>query len=207
MTSPRLLLAALLAFSPLAAADRNPEYAVSLGIRNGATIDETSSGGASPEADPAISFGLSAGWWVRPDGWFEVLFDRQVLAFDTFDMNVDFLQFAAGYEPPSEGVKPYVTVGFGLSRYGADPGSVSDSTGLSASIGGGFKVPMGRKALFRLEARGWAGITSSSAAVVCGEGCALGFGGSGWWQLAVRAAIAWCPKGRNERRGPIRDTP
>lgn len=106
-----------------------------------------------------------------------------MLEFDGFDMKVDFLQFAAGYEPPREGSRPYVTVGFGLSRYGADPGSVSASTGMSGSIGGGVKVPMGRRALFRLEARGWAGVTDSSA------------------------AIAWCPRGRNVGRGPIRDTP
>jgi hypothetical protein len=192
----RIVAVTTLAVTPLAAADRHPEYALSLGFRNGASIDSSSSGGGRNEADPAASFGASVGWWVRPDGWFEVLFDRQVLAFDTFDMKVDFLQFGAGYEPPREGLKPYVTAGFGLSRYGADPGTVSDSTGLSASIGGGFKVPMGRKALFRLEVRGWSGITSSSAAVVCGEGCTVGFGGSGWWQLGVRAAIAFCPEGR-----------
>jgi hypothetical protein len=204
MKLSRILVPTFLTFTSLAAADRRPEYALFLGVRNGATVDASSTVGEGAEADASASWGVSAGWWVRPDGWFEVLFDRQVLRFEPtrnsetepFDMKVDFLQFGAGYEPPREGLKPYVTVGFGLSRYGADPGSVSESTGLSGSIGGGFKVPMGRKALFRLEARGWAGITSSSAAVVCGEGCSVGFGGSGWWQLGIRAGIAFCPDGR-----------
>jgi hypothetical protein len=70
---------------------------------------------------------------------------------------------------------------------------VSHATGLSGSIGGGFKVPLGRKALLRFEARGWGMLTSSSAAVVCGPGCSFALGGSGWWQLGVRAAVAFRP--------------
>ena len=69
------------------------------------------------------------------------------------------------------------------------------ANGLSGSIGGGFKVPLGRKASFRLEARGWAAFTGSSAAVVCGPGCSFGFSGEGWWQIGVRAAISFCPHG------------
>lgn len=185
----------------IAAAERPPELAVYLGARTGANLDATSSVGPEAEADAGLSWGVSVGWWVRPDAWFEVLFDRQTLEFaptpgssiERFEMNSDFLQFGGAYEPPREGLRPYVTVALGLSRYGADPGSVSDSTGLSASIAGGFKVPMGRKALFRLEARGWAAFTSSSAAVSCGPGCSFAFSGEGWWQLGLRAGFAFRP--------------
>jgi hypothetical protein len=210
----RIVLPIALTFTSLAAADRHPEISASLGYRSGGSLDASSTGGPGADADAAPSWGLAVGWWVRPDGWFEVLYDRQALEFEPakgstierFDMSVDYLQFGAGYQPPRDGLSPYVTVAFGLSRYGADPGSVSESTGLSASIGGGFKVPIGKKTLFRLEARGWATLTSSSAAVTCGPGCSFAFSGEGWWQLGVRAAFSFCPQGRGVGAAPPRDT-
>jgi hypothetical protein len=93
-------------------------------------------------------------------------------------------------------VRPYVTAAVGLARFGSIPGPESETTGLSASIGGGFKVPLGSKALFRLEARGWTVLTGGSATVVCGPGCSLTLNGSGWWQVGVRAAVAFRPAGR-----------
>jgi len=116
-----------------------------------------------------------------------------VRTFDLFDLDVDYLQIGGGYEPPRQGVRPYVTVAAGLGRFGADPGHVDDSTGLSGSIGGGFKLPLSKKTLFRLEARGWAMVTSSSTAVVCGPGCSVSFSGEGWWQFGVRAAFSYLP--------------
>lgn len=201
MRTSSLAVFALLAVTPVAAAERPMELSAWLGFRGGASVDASSTGGPGAEADPAASWGLSYGWWVRDDGWFEVLFDRQHLEFEPksgsfverFEMDVDFLQFGAGYEPKpkKKGVRPYVTAAFGISRWGADPGEVTESTGLSGSIGGGFKVPMGAKALFRLEARGYAALTSESAAVVCGDGCSFALGGEGWWQFGVRAAVAF----------------
>jgi len=203
MTATRILGALLVAVAPIAAAERSVEIAPTVGYRNGATLDASSAGTGGAEASASWSWGLSFGWWVRPDGWLEVIFDRQTLDFEPdagsaarpFDIDVDYLQFGGGYEPPRAGLRPYVTAAFGLSRYGADPGSVSDATGLSASIGGGFKVPLSSKALLRLEARGFAVITSSSTEVVCGPGCSFSFSGSGFWQVGLRAAVAFRPGG------------
>lgn len=199
----RIVGAMLLAITPLAATERNPEIDLFLGFRSGASFSATSVRGAGAEADPALSWGVSVGWWVRPDGWFEVLFDRQTLEFDAgtsarslpFDLTVDYLQFGAGYEPPRKGLEPYVTVALGLDRFAADRGSVSRPTGISGSVGGGFKAPIGAKALFRLEARAWASIASGSVEVACGPGCSIDLSGDAWWQIGVRAAFAFCPKG------------
>ena len=199
----RILGASVLAVTSIAAAERNVEIAPSLGFRSGASLDSTTAGIASAEADAAPSWGLSVGWRVRPDGWLEVLFDHQTLEFNQsggsdphrFDVGVDYLQVGGGYEPPREGMRPYVTAAVGLGWFGSDPGSVSESAGLSGSIGGGFKVPVGRKVLFRLEARAWAMLTSGALAVDCGPGCRFSLSGEGFWQFGVRAAVAFCPSG------------
>ena len=75
----RILGASVLAVTSIAAAERNVEIAPSLGFRSGASLDSTTAGIASAEADAAPSWGLSVGWRVRPDGWLEVLFDHQTL--------------------------------------------------------------------------------------------------------------------------------
>jgi len=199
----RILVASVLAVTSIAAAERDVEIAPSLGFRSGASLDSSTAGIASAEADAALSWGLSVGWKVRPDGWLEVLFDHETLEFrqstgsdpHRFDVGVDYLQVGGGYEPPREGMRPYVTAAVGLGWFGSDPGSVSESTGLSGSIGGGFKVPVGKKVLFRLEARAWALLTSGALAVDCGPGCRFSLSGEGFWQVGARAAVAFCPSG------------
>ncbi|HEX5043512.1 MAG TPA: hypothetical protein VFV75_11435 [Candidatus Polarisedimenticolaceae bacterium] len=180
-----LLLVCVLA-GPAVAAERTMEWTGFVGYRDGAELE-------GADADPAPSFGLGATWWIRRDAWFEVFYDRQRLDFDRFDLAVGYLQFGGGYEPPREGVRPYVTVAAGLGHFQADPGSVDDPVNFSGSIGGGFKLPLSRKTLFRLEARGWAILASASTAVTCGPGCSVSFRGEGWGQFGVRAAFALVP--------------
>jgi hypothetical protein len=176
------LLASLLLAA--AAAVPGPELTGFVGYRSGASLE-------GADADPAPSFALSYGWWVKPDGWLELFYERQTLDFERFDLGLDTVQLAGGYEPPGEGLRPYVTLGAGIAWYGADPGSVDESLGLAGSIAGGFKAPLGRRTLLRLEARGYASFSSSSAAVVCGPGCVVAFGGEGIGQLGVRAGIVY----------------
>lgn len=170
----------------LAAAEPGPEITAFLGYREGASLPAI-------DADAAPSLGLGVAWWVRQDAWLEVFYDRQTLDFGPFDLHVDYLQLGGAYEPPGEGLRPYVTVAAGLSWYDASPGSVDESLGLSGSIGAGFRVPLSPRFSFRLEARGWGILASGSTAVVCGPGCAFAFSGEGWWQIGARAAIAYRP--------------
>ena len=178
------LASLLLAAGVPAAANPRPDLTVFLGYRSGASLEEV-------EADPAPSYGLSFGWWVREDGWFEALLERQTLDFGLFDLHLDTLQLGGGYEPARPGVRPYVTVAVGVAWYGADPGTVNDSLGLAGSVAAGAKVPLGDRTFLRFEARGYASFSSSSAAVVCGPGCTVAFGGEGFGQFGVRAGFGY----------------
>ena len=182
-----------------------------LGVREGVTLASDGTVVVRSAADPSPSWGLSAAWFVRPDGWLEVLFDRQTLEFrgessaaveDDFDVVVDYVQLGGGYEPRRRGASPYVAVALGLTHYEADPAAVSESVAFSGSIAGGVKIPMGRRALFRIEGRGWGTFTETDVAIRCGPGCQVDLRSQGWGQVGVRAGVALLlGKGREPRAG------
>jgi len=148
-----------------------------VGFRNGANLDASQPGYPPATADASASFGLGADFYVHPDAWFETFLERQTLRFQAdpntfgigrFDVSVDYLQFGGGYEPHPGRTRPFV----------------------SASIGGGMKVQIGRRAALKLELLGYATFSSSTVAVTCGPGCFVNFSGTGWYQLAARAGLA-----------------
>ncbi|HEX4823833.1 MAG TPA: hypothetical protein VFV19_05945 [Candidatus Polarisedimenticolaceae bacterium] len=197
------LLAALAALAPVAAAPPENEHRIDLvpmiGIRNGATLEADQPGIAPAEASATASFGLDADFYVRPDAWFEVFADFQKLTFDAdpaifgashFDMRVDYLQFGGGYEPTQGAITPFVSAALGVTRYGADTGTVDHTLGFSGSIGGGFKTAIGKRLAFKLEVLGYGTINDAALAVNCGPGCDVRFAAGGWYQFEARAGLA-----------------
>lgn len=195
-----LAVAALAAAAvPAAAGDRRIELVPMAGLRGGATLDSNRTAVPPAEADPSLSYGLDLVVYLRPDAWFETFWDRQTLRFTAdpdvfgagrFDFTVDYLQFGGGYEGrPEATVSPFVTASLGLTHYAADAGSVGSSTGFSGSLGGGFKVPAGKRVAFRFEVRGYATVTDAAVSATCGPGCTVQFSSSGWYQISARAGL------------------
>jgi hypothetical protein len=191
--------AAVFAGPPATAGDFPIELVPMVGVRGGLNLEPDQPGYAPAEAPPSISYGLDLDVYLRPDAWFEVFVDRQTLSFtadpsvfgtSSFDMNVDYLQFGGGYEPSQGKVAPFVSAALGLTRYGADTGTVDHTLGLSGSIGGGFKAPMGKRLKFKLEVLGYATINDAALSVSCGPGCFVQFASSGWFQFAARVGLA-----------------
>jgi hypothetical protein len=191
-----LLLAYSIVAAPAAhAGDSAFEITPVLGFRGGAELDPESVGLSSTEADPSATFGIVADFKIRPDARVEFFFDRQRLEFvgdsTRFDVTVDYLQAGGVYEPNAEGTRGFVAVDLGLSRLDAEDGAtVSDSVGLSGSIGGGAKVPLGGRLALRLELRGYATLSDSVFQAVCGPGCTVNLSSDGWFQFAARAGLA-----------------
>lgn len=189
----------LLAAVPASAASPPVELTPFLGVRGGADLEASAPAVPPAKADPSMTFGLAVDVFVRPDGWFEAFLDHQTLSFTSdaaafgtsrFDLAVDYLQFGGGYEPPGNRVRPFVTASLGLTRYGASSGVVKNTIGFSGSLGGGFKVPIGKRLAFRFEVRGYGTVTDAAVSVTCGPGCYVEFAAGGWYQLAARAGLA-----------------
>jgi len=193
------VLASVVFASPLlAASDPALEITPVLGFRGGASLDPEPAGPGQAEADPSLSLGVVVDFPVRPDARMEIFFDRQELAFvgeptpsgtERFDLTIDYLQAGGVYEPRADGTRPFVAVDLGLTRVEADGATVGDSVGLSASIGGGAKLAIGRRLALRLELRGYATFSDWAVQAACGPGCSVNLQTDGWFQLAARIGL------------------
>ena len=194
------------AMGRVAAADpapSSPKYPVELipqlGVRGGANLEADVPAVPPATANPSLSFGLAVDIYIRPDAWFEVFADHQTLHFTSdptafgtsgFDFAVDYLQFGGGYGPAEGRVQPYVTASVGLTRYGANSGDVGSTIGFSGSVGGGMRVPVGKRLALRFDLRGYATLTDAAVSVTCGPGCFVNFSANGWYQLAGTVGLA-----------------
>ena len=164
------------------------------GIRLGGSFDESS--GAIVDFDPAPAFGLTLGRVLTPETRFEATWSRQQTELEdrAIDLDVDHLHLAGVYEPRSSGgAGGYVLASAGLTRFDSSIPGASADVGFSLGVGGGARVPLDRRLSLRLEARGWAVLTSGGAGAVCGGGCVFFFTGSGLFQLegSVGLAVAY----------------
>ena len=191
--------AAVLAAPPVVAGDLPIELVPMVGVRNGVNLEADQPGYGPAESSASLSYGLDLDVYLRPDAWFEAVIDLQTLRFtadpsvfgvSSFDMHVDYLQFGGGYEPSHGKVTPFVSAALGLTRYGADTGTVDHTLGLSGSLGGGFKAPMGKRLKLKFEVLGYATINDAALSVSCGPGCFVQFASSGWYQIAARVGLA-----------------
>ena len=194
-----LLSSGILAPAPVAAAASKPiELVPLLGVRGGEDLAANVPGQPAATAGASASFGLEVDVFVRPDAWFEAFIDHQSLSFSAdpstfgtshFDMAVDYLQFGGGYEPKDGRVRPFVSATLGVTRYGTSTGDVQTATAFSGSLGGGFKVPAGKRLSLRFEVLGYATGSGASATMSCGTNCSIEYGGNGWYQLAARVGL------------------
>ena len=194
-----IAIATAAAAEPAAPAKYRVELIPLIGLRGGANLEADTPTVPPASANPALSFGLAVDVFIRPDAWFEVFVDHQTLHFTSdpsafgtsgFDFAVDYLQFGGGYGPAEGRVQPYVTAAIGLTRYGANSGDVDSTIGFSGSLGGGVKVPVGKRLALRFELRGYATITDAAVSATCGPGCSVNFSADGWYQIAGTVGLS-----------------
>ena len=165
------------------------EVAPFAGMRFGGSFDESSTG-AIVDFDPAPAFGITLGRSLARETRVELTWSRQQTELEDrgIDLDVDHLHVAGVYAPRPTG--GYVLASAGLTRFEASLAGSSADVGFSLGVGGGARVPVGRKLSLRLEARGWAVLTSGGAGAICSGGCTFFFTGSGLFQLEGSIGLA-----------------
>ena len=191
------VLISLLAATAVSAQGRPVAIVPLVGGRGGLTLEADVPGTPGIEADPSESFGLQLEFAVRPDAWTEIWYDHQTLSFDDdrgtgaapFDLGIDYLHLGWRYQPDTDAFRPFVAASVGLTHYHADGGDVSNTTGFSGSIGGGFDASVSERFSLRGDLRGYATLSDTTISGVCGAGCSVRLQSSGWYQVAARLGL------------------
>ena len=176
--------------APVAAADW--EVVPFAGLRAGGAFDDADSG-ASIDFDATPAWGVTLGRALGPDTRIEGTWSHQSTALEAraVDLDVDHLHVAGVYEPVSQDATGgYVLASAGLTRFDSSVPGASSETRFSLGVGGGARVRLDRRLSLRLEARGWAVLTSAGAGAICAGGCEFFFSGSGLFQIEASAGLA-----------------
>lgn len=174
------------------------EVGPTLGLMSGGQFEATGADG-SADFDTSPTFGISASYRSRPDGWIELGWSRQASGFTAeqlsprggaYDLYIDRLQVGGIYRPPSEGVEPFVGFSAGVVRIDPRVPDAGTDLALTLAVSGGGAIPLAEDWWLRVRGRGWFVLGSASFTGVCGGiGCSFRLTGSGAFQLEALAEV------------------
>jgi opacity protein-like surface antigen len=193
-----LLLAAL----PARAEEPSPfQAALHAGYRMGGGLEDETTG-EDRDLDEGGSFALALELRYRPgdDRFYQLWYSRQETeikdAVAAYDVDVEYLHLG-GTIPigDHERAQPYFAAGLGGTRFSSSEPGAHDETRFSGSLAFGVAVPLGERAAFRFEARGYLTVVDSDSAIFCRSDNGTGFcrviaSGSTVVQVEALAGIA-----------------
>jgi hypothetical protein len=154
------------------------------------------------EVKDSGAFGVHVGVKVAEDGEIEALYARQDTRLDSggfftseplFDVTIDTYQLGGSYLFRDENarVRPYISLGLGVTRFVPAPADLEAETRFSASFAGGLRAYVARNFGFRLEVRGFFTVLNSDSAIFCNSatGCLIRTTGSELSQGEIRAGL------------------
>ena len=173
------------------------ELTVLAGLGLGGEFEDAATG-ESRQPDEALSLGLVLGFQLGNGRTFEVVWTHQQLQVPAtpdggagVDLGLDSVGAGGTYEWASGKLRPFVSGTAGLTLLSPDAAGYDLEVLLSATLGGGVKIPISPRVGVRLEARGALMLATGSAAGVCGGGgCLLTFSGAGLARIELLAGLA-----------------
>jgi len=169
-----------------------------VGYRLGGQFDVEGTAGGTGESvdlDSGSSWGIDLGLYRDQTSFYELLYSRQTAGLDGneaalagVDVVTEYLHFGGTLLFADERFyAPYLSVTVGATRLSADQGNYDDEVRASASIGGGFRFPLGETFAITAGVRGYVTFINSDTDFLCvstGEssGCLLKSSGGTFWQ-------------------------
>ena len=204
----QLVLAATLILTSLpATAQESPgkfELTPFAAYRGGGDFEEKE-GAAEFELQESNAWGLILNGTVEANTQWEVLYASQSTSVDitgaipdepAFDLDVEYLHVGGTYLFDGDRVRPFMAATIGASHFEPQPSGFSSETFVSGSIGGGWKISLGKHLALRVEARGYATLVDSDSRLFCessdaGGVCLVILEGSFFTQWEARAGLTF----------------
>jgi hypothetical protein len=194
---------ALMVAAPALRADDLPwiQVAAHAGYRAGGSLEDLDTG-ADRDLDEGAGFAIALERRFRPgdERFYQLWYShrRSAVPDGGADADVDIEYLHLGGTLPigrQERAQPYFAAGLGVTRFAASATGSADETRVSGSMAVGVELPIGERAAFRLEARGYLTAVDSDRAIFCrsdnGSGfCRIAASGSTLFQAEALAGIA-----------------
>ncbi|MDH3548496.1 MAG: hypothetical protein OEQ16_04040, partial [Gammaproteobacteria bacterium] len=113
-----------------------------------------------------------------------------------FDLDVEYLHVGGTYLFDGDRVRPFIAATIGASHFAPQTSGFGSETFVSGSIGGGWKISLGKTLALRVEARGYATLVDNDSRLFCessdaGGSCLLILEGSFFTQWETRAGLTF----------------
>ena len=186
-----LALVAVLVPAPLHAG--GVEITPFAGGRFGGTVTESGTN-RDLDLDPSASYGLVFDVALKQPGAFiEIVLSHQeteaASSRDDVDLSLDSIHVGGLFRWQDRRVQPFLNGGFGLTIFDADGAEAH----FSATLGTGFRVPLGQRAAFRFDARGIGIFDSGGSGIFCTGGCLVSVSVAGTLQGEVAVSFTFAP--------------
>jgi hypothetical protein len=107
-----------------------------------------------------------------------------------FDLNVDYLSAGGAYVWRETAVQPFISATLGIAYFDPNDSAYDSETRFLLQLAGGYKYFITRNLGLRIEARGYATMMDTDAAIFCGNGgCIARVQSSGFGQLEINAGL------------------
>ena len=157
-------------------------------------VDPAATSGTSIDLDEGTSFGIDLGLYRDSNSFYELLYSRQESGFDSPDASIGSVDLATEYLhfggtllfPDEYWYVPWISLTVGATRLDPQGGGYDSETELSASFGGGVRMPFNDQVAATLGVRGYVTLVDSDTAIFCvGSGdlnCLVRTSGSTFFQ-------------------------
>lgn len=166
-------------------------------------VDDATGEERPVDLDDGVSYGIGLGLRAHNQGTYDLLYSTQKARLDAADPAVDGVDLRVNYLhvggtalfPDERFYVPYLSLGIGATFLEPQQGGFDSETKFSASLGGGFRFPLGEHAAVVLGLRGYLTFIDSDTDLFCisdaqQAGCLLRSSGSTFFQTEALLGLS-----------------
>jgi outer membrane protein with beta-barrel domain len=170
------------------------------GYRGGGSLTDESTGmSMNVHSDPSYAIAVDIG--VDHQTQIQLFYGHQDTALSSeifaptvnnFGLSLDYFHVGGSYFFEEVGTGVYVVAGIGATHARPDRDDLNSETFLSANIGAGYMLPLGKHVGLRFEARGYGTLIRNESSLFCGNnaGCIATIHGDALYQGEALAGLS-----------------